>query len=179
MENEHPWIKDAYRMAQGRHRGLKHPVSQKPWFEFIINVYFQIYKFSKDNHLRTAALLFDGLRNKLYTYNEIARRFDAEVADIVKEISFEEKDKLSTEQLKVFYKSKVRRLSKNGVMLMLAERLELVHQLMTSQQDNAADIFEEIFGFIDAIPKPLYTEYSLLIEAIVTAIQEYNDLPRE
>lgn len=177
MEAEHPWIRDAYRLAQYRHRGLKHPLSQKPWFEFIINVYFQIYKLSKDHHLRTAALLFDGFRNKLMTYKEIARRFDSQVAEIIREISFEENADQTEEQIRALYQSKIKRMSKEGVMLLLAERLELIRMLEPRQRQQSSSIIDDVFILMDSIPKPLYTEYSLLIETILSAIQEFNNQP--
>ncbi len=177
MEKEHPWIKDAYNMAQARHRRVKHPVSQKPYFEHIINVYFQLYKFSKDINLRTAALLHDGMVNELMGYNELARRFNVEIADMVRDQVVKEKKEMTGEELKIYYINKVKRMSKESIMVFLAERLETLKLLVDFEYEKSAELIEDTFCFVDAISKPLNTEHKLLVELIIDVIQDINNKP--
>lgn len=85
MEEEHPLIQDAYKTAKERLGRRKMKESTELLFHHALNVYFNVYTYSKDLDVRIAAMFKTVLAENQTNHAEIARHYGVRAADIAQE----------------------------------------------------------------------------------------------
>lgn len=88
-------LQRAIEFATLKHNGQKRKFSDIPYVEHPISVMNRLKKFTNDEGMLVAAVLHDVLRDTNTTYHEIRRNFTQRIADLVVELTNEEKEILS------------------------------------------------------------------------------------
>lgn len=180
IDEDHPFLKDAYEFARDRYLLKKMDNSNELYFNHVLTVYFHVYSFIKDIDVRVASILYELLNINRGNKDEIARHFNNEIADYVSELK--DKQVLLKESGEVdYYIRKMNRLSPQALMIQLADRLNRIKSLdklkkefLKSNPDFPENYCAHTVEIISGINHDrLNTEHELMIDQIHQAIDSY------
>jgi len=174
-------IKKAYNFAKIKHDGQTRDDGTN-YIVHPLNVSKIIENYIKDDKLETliiASLLHDTLEDTNTTFEEIEKNFGKEAANLVLELtsSFDEVKKVGKEK---YLSKKMVEMSNDALIIKLADRLNNVSDLKTSNADKRKRYLIEtknILNYLIANRELLKTQQSL-VNAIFKEMESYKNLER-
>jgi GTP pyrophosphokinase len=167
-------LDSAIDFAEQMHKGQVRKGNQKPYVVHPKAVYSILKSFNvKDKVLLIAAWLHDTIEDTSATYNIIKRKFNKEVAELVKQLSSSEKG-ISKFGKPEYLLHKMLKISKNALTLKLADRLHNVTDIMS--MSNSENIYNQTLYIIDGLKekRTLNKLQKKLIKAIEKYLQKFK-----
>ena len=136
-------LDQAIDFAEHMHKGQIRKGDQKPYVVHPKAVYSILKSFKiKDKVLLIAAWLHDTIEDTTATYNVIKKKFNKEVANLVKELSSDKKE-IEKEGKEVYLLNKMVKMDKNALTLKLADRLHNVSDIMTMPEKSSEKTYKQ------------------------------------
>jgi len=160
--------------AEEMHKGQVRKVSQKPYVVHPKAVYSILKSFGiTDKITLVAAWLHDTIEDTTATYNIIKKKFNKEVADLVKQLSNSAKEIVMTGKEEYILK-KMLSMDNNALTLKLADRLHNVTDIM--QMSNAEKTYLQTTYILDGLKekRPLVKVQKKIIRAIERYLNTYK-----
>jgi GTP pyrophosphokinase len=130
-------LQQAAAFAADLHKDQKRKGSGERYFVHPEAVYRMLVKLGiKDKNILVAAFLHDTVEDTPATYNEIKNKFNKEVADLVKELTSQDKEIAKIGKPDYLLK-KLINMSDNALVVKLADRLHNVQDIDSMSQDKA------------------------------------------
>ena len=167
-------LEQAIDFAEQMHKGQIRKGDKKPYVVHPKAVYSILKSFGiKDKVLLVAAWLHDTIEDTAATYNIIKRKFNKEVANLVKALS---SDKKAIDQLgkEVYLLKKMLQMSNNELIIKLADRLHNVTYIMSNPK---ADIlYRQTVYIINGLrdKRSLTKTHKKIIKAIERYLIQYD-----
>lgn len=161
----------AIEFAQEMHSGQTRKVSQKPYVAHPQAVYSILKSFNiKDKVLLIAAWLHDTIEDTSTTYNIIKKKFNKEVADLVKAVSSDKQeiDKMGKEE---YLLQKMLKMSSNALTLKLADRLHNVTDITMLPDKKAVKLKNQTIYILNGLREKRNLNQKQ--KKIVKAIERY------
>jgi GTP pyrophosphokinase len=141
----------AAEFAQDMHKGQIRKGDQKPYAVHPQAVYAILKSFkAKDRVLLVAAWLHDTIEDTTATYNAIKKKFNKEVADIVKAVSSSKKEILMVGK-EVYLLKKMLDMSNHELTLKLADRLHNVTDIMTMPAKSSDKTYNQTVFILNGL----------------------------
>ena len=125
-------IKEAHAFALERHKGHYRKFTDEPYIRHPEQVVCILALYETDEDVLTAAILHDVIEDTYTTIQEVQYTFGKRVADLVQELSADERAK-KTFGKKVYMSNHVNGLSSDAFTIKLADRLHNVMGLLDSR----------------------------------------------
>lgn len=166
-------LAQAIDFAEQMHKGQIRKGDKKPYVVHPKAVYSILKSFNvKDKVLLVAAWLHDTIEDTTATYNIIKRKFNKEVANLVRQLS---SDKQAINQIgkEVYLLKKMLKMDNNALTIKLADRLHNVTDIMTNPK---ADIlYKQTIYIINGLrdKRNLSKVHKKIIKAIEKYLNQY------
>jgi len=162
-------LDQAIDFAEQMHKGQFRKGNKKPYVVHPKAVYSILKSFKvKDKVLLVAAWLHDTIEDTTATYNIIKKKFNKEVAELVKQVS-----SLAKEMLRLgkpeYLLQKMLKMSNKALTLKLADRLHNVSDIMT--MPNPEKMYDQTRYIIDGLREK--RKLSQIQKKIIKAIEKY------
>ena len=160
--------------AEEMHKGQVRKISQKQYVVHPKAVYSILKSFGiTDKITLVAAWLHDTIEDTTATYNIIKKKFNKEVADLVKQLSNSAKEIVMTGKEEYILK-KMLSMDNNALTLKLADRLHNVTDIM--QMSNAEKTYLQTTYILDGLKekRPLVKVQKKIIRAIERYLNTYK-----
>jgi guanosine-3',5'-bis(diphosphate) 3'-pyrophosphohydrolase len=144
-------LDQAISFAQEMHQGQIRKGDKKPFFVHPMAVYSILKSFKiKDRVLLVAAWLHDTIEDTQATYNIIKKKFNADVADLVKQVSSSKKEieKIGKPE---YLLQKMLKMDQNALTLKLADRLHNVSDIMTMPEKTSEKTYIQTKYILDGL----------------------------
>ncbi len=165
-------LEAAMDFAEQMHKGQIRKGDKQPYVIHPKAVYRILQSFKvNDKVLLVAAWLHDTIEDTSATYNIIKKKFNKEVANLVKQLSSDKKG-IEREGKEVYLLKKMLKMDKNALTLKLADRLHNVSDIMIMPKKNS----EKTYSQTTYILQGLRDKRNLLTHTqkkIVKAIEKY------
>jgi (p)ppGpp synthase/HD superfamily hydrolase len=170
-------LEDAIEFATQMHQGQIRKGDKKPYVVHPQAVYSILKSFNvKDRVILVAAWLHDTIEDTKATYNIIKRKFNKEVANLVKALSSDPKEiaKIGKEE---YLLKKMLQMSNNELTVKLADRLHNVTDIMSNPK--AENLYNQTVYIINGLRenRTLTKIHKKLIKAIERYLNKYKELP--
>lgn len=164
-------LDQAIEFAQDMHQGQVRKGDKKPYFVHPKAVYSILKSFKvKDRVLLVAAWLHDTIEDTSATYNIIKKKFNKEVADIVRNVSSSKKEIMKIGKPEYLLK-KMLKIDMNSLTLKLADRLHNVTDIMTMPEKTSEKTYSQTRYILDGLKKK--RRLNKIQKKIVKAIERY------
>ena len=162
-------LDQAIDFAEQMHKGQFRKGDGKPYVVHPKAVYSILKSFRvKDKILLVAAWLHDTIEDTTATYNIIKKKFNKEVAELVKAVSSSTKEILKVGKAEYLLK-KMLQMSNNELTLKLADRLHNVSDITT--MPNSENMYNQTKYIIDGLREK--RNLSQIQKKIIKAIEKY------
>jgi (p)ppGpp synthase/HD superfamily hydrolase len=181
MEQEHPFIKDAYLFAQEKHFGKKRQYINLPYFTHPLGVYFNVYSFTNNIDIRVAALLHDTVEKGGTSIPEIARNFNPEIANLVAEVT-NDAYQIQAHGKANYLVDKINKISAEALIIKFADFMDNIDGLRKlnlkdkEQAEYAKEYVTMTIYILSNIKRELTTEHEIMIKKIGEMIDQYIGL---
>ncbi len=166
-------LEDAIEFAEQMHKGQIRKGDKKPYVVHPKAVYSILKSFNvKDKVLLVAAWLHDTIEDTVATYNVIKRKFNKEVANLVKAVSSEKKEIQKVGKAE-YLLNKMLKMSNNELTLKLADRLHNVTDIMT--MPNGQKTYDQTTYILNGLreKRNLQKIHKKIIKAIERYLNQY------
>ena len=167
-------LEDAIDFAEQMHKGQFRKGDKKPYVIHPKAVYNIIKSFNiKDKIILVAAWLHDTIEDTKATYNIIKRKFNKEVANLVKALSSDKKQ-LERQGKEVYLLNKMLQMSDNELTLKLADRLHNVTDIMSNPK--AEILYNQTVYILNGLreKRTLKKVHKKIIKAIERYLNKYK-----
>ena len=167
-------LDQAIEFAEQMHKGQVRKGNQKPYVVHPKAVYQILKSFNvKDKVLLVAAWLHDTIEDTTATYNIIKRKFNKEVADLVKAVSSVKKDLQKVGKAE-YLLNKMLSMKSHELTLKLADRLHNVTDIST--MPNGQKVYEQTTYILQGIKegRTLSKIQKKIIKAIEKILNKFN-----
>jgi len=164
--------------ATNKHKGQIRKSSGEPYVNHPKGVFNLLKSLHiKDNTLLVAAYLHDTLEDTKTTYNEIKREFSKEVADIVKQVSSDNKE-IQRIGKPNYLANKMIKMSNNALIIKLVDRLHNLSDIMSVSKDFAEKMWSQTTFIIKKLRKErtLNNIQKKIIRLINKSLKKYKPL---
>lgn len=169
-------LDQAIEFAQDMHQGQIRKSDKKPYDVHPQAVYSILKSFKiKDKVLLVAAWLHDTIEDTQATYNIIKKKFNQEVADLVKQVSSSKKEILKVGKAEYILK-KMLKMKQNALTLKLADRLHNVTDIMTMPERTSEKTYNQTRYILDKLreKRPLNQVQKKIIKAIERYLKKFR-----
>jgi len=164
-------LEAAMDFAEEMHKGQIRKGDKKPYVIHPKAVYSILKSFRiTDKIILVAAWLHDTIEDTSATYNIIKRKFNKEVAELVKQLSSDKKEilKIGKEE---YLLRKMLKMDKNALTLKLADRLHNVSDIMTMPKKTSQKTYIQTKYILDGLREK--RQLTQIQKKIVKAIEKY------
>jgi len=162
--------------AEQMHKGQIRKGDKKPYVVHPKAVYRILQSFNvKDKVLLVAAWLHDTIEDTTATYNIIKRKFNKEVANLVRQLSSDKKG-IEKEGKEVYLLNKMLKMDKNALTLKLADRLHNVSDIMTMPEKNSEKTYNQTTYILQGLrnKRNLTQTQKKIVKAIEKYLNKYK-----
>lgn len=170
-------LDQAIEFAEQMHKGQIRKGDKKPFVVHPKAVYSILKSFRvKDKILLVAAWLHDTIEDTSATYNIIKKKFNKEVAELVKQLSSSKKEILAVGKAEYLLK-KMLQMSKNALTLKLADRLHNVSDIMTMPKNTSEKTYDQTKYILTGLreKRTLSKTQKKIIKAIERYLNKFED----
>lgn len=171
-------LQKAATFAANKHKGQFRKTSGAPYIVHPRGVYKILRDLKiKDKQILVSGYLHDTLEDTKTTYNEIKKEFSKEVADIVKDLSSDNKEigKIGKPD---YLLKKMLKISNGALVIKLADRLQNLSDLFTMNKDFADKMWIQTLYIIKnlRIKRVLTQTQKKIVRKILAILQKYKPL---
>ena len=164
-------LDQAIEFAQYMHQGQVRKGDKKPYFVHPKAVYSILKSFKvKDKILLVAAWLHDTIEDTKATYNVIKKKFNKEVAELVKQVSSDSKEIAKVGKPEYLLK-KMLSMKNPALTLKLADRLHNVSDIMTMTEKTSEKTYVQTKYILDGLREK--RTLNKIQKKIIKAIEKY------
>jgi GTP pyrophosphokinase len=166
-------LDQAISFAEEMHKGQIRKGNKKPYVLHPKAVYSILKSFRvKDKIVLVAAWLHDTIEDTTATYNIIKKKFNKEVAELVKQVSSSKKE-IEMVGKEEYLLKKMMQIDKNALTLKLADRLHNVSDIMTMPNKTSEKTYNQTKYILSGLKeKRALTKPQ---KKIIRAIEKYLD----
>ena len=167
-------LEQAIEFAEQMHQGQYRKGDKKPYVIHPQAVYSILKSFNiKDKVLLVAAWLHDTIEDTRATFNIIKKKFNKEVADLVKSVSSDKKEIVKLGKAD-YLLNKMIKMSNHALTLKLADRLHNVTDIMTNPK--AENLYQQTMYILAGLreKRNLQKVHKKLIKAIERYLNKYK-----
>jgi hypothetical protein len=169
-------LEQAIDFAEQMHKGQFRKGDKKPYVVHPQAVYSILKSFNiKDKVLLVAAWLHDTIEDTKATYNIIKRKFNKEVANLVKALSSDPRE-IAKQGKEQYLLNKMLKMSNNELTIKLADRLHNVTDIMSNPK--AENVYLQTKYILDGLreKRNLKQVHKKIIKAIERYLNQYKPL---
>jgi (p)ppGpp synthase/HD superfamily hydrolase len=166
----------AAKMADDLHQGQFRKDSGEPYIVHPVGTYKILKTLGiKDREVLTAALFHDTLEDTNINYNEIKRKLNKRVADLVKEVTSDKKAIEKTDKPN-YLVNKMVKMSDDALLIKLADRLHNLSDITTVNKKFAEKMYNQTTFIIQELreKRSLNNKHKKLIRLINKQLDKYE-----